>query len=380
MLFKEKFVLLIAAVLLVLLSACGKTASVLNSSIYHDLENGGIYIKQNIDDFTALGFNYGDSVEVTFSNGYKLDEIPFYNGFYAKVGEAMLIGYPGEENIKVCICFGDDLWDVSKVKETDTVSIKKKKSGKYLKEQKALNLEYTEERNDYNSDEEYANFRNVKVGRIKEGILYRGSSPIDNKISRAKYSDELIEKAKIKYIVDLSDDKEELKEHFASNDFESDYFKSLYENGKVGVYDVNMNYTSKEFAEQMVKAMTDMANNEGPYYIHCIEGKDRTGFFCVLIEGLAGASYEEIVNDYMITYKNFYGIDEKNERERYNVIKEHYLDTMLRFLANYGGNTGNEDIPLSGLEYTNIIGRYLNDNGMSIKEIGKWYDKVTDQN
>ena len=229
-------------------------------------------------------------------------------------------------------------------------------------------------------DEEYANFRNVKVGRIKEGILYRGSSPIDNKISRAKYSDELIEKAKIKYIVDLSDDKEELKEHFASDDFESDYFKSLYENGKVGVYDVNMNYTSKEFAEQMVKAMTDMANNEGPYYIHCIEGKDRTGFFCVLIEGFAGASYEEIVNDYMITYKNFYGIDEKNERERYNVIKEHYLDTMLRFLANYGGNTGNEDIPLSGLEYTNIIGRYLNDNGMSIEEIGKWYDKVTDWN
>jgi protein tyrosine/serine phosphatase len=31
------------------------------------------------------------------------------------------------------------------------------------------------------------------------------------------------------------------------------------------------------------------------YVVHCIEGKDRTGYVCALLEGLCGATYEEIV-------------------------------------------------------------------------------------
>lgn len=37
-----------------------------------------------------------------------------------------------------------------------------------------------------------------------------------------------------------------------------------------------------------------MMNSQGPVYIHCTEGKERTGFVCVLLEALAGASYDEI--------------------------------------------------------------------------------------
>ena len=38
----------------------------------------------------------------------------------------------------------------------------------------------------------------MKVGRIKENILYRGASPIDNSYNRAKYANELIKNANIK--------------------------------------------------------------------------------------------------------------------------------------------------------------------------------------
>lgn len=52
------------------------------------------------------------------------------------------------------------------------------------KKYKALHLKYSKNRKDFVSDEVFANFRNVKVGSIKEGILYRGASFIDNSYGR----------------------------------------------------------------------------------------------------------------------------------------------------------------------------------------------------
>ena len=51
-----------------------------------------------------------------------------------------------------------------------------------------------------------------------------------------------------------------------------------------------------------------MAAHPGPYLIHCKEGKDRTGFVCALLECLMGASADEVIGDYMLTYRNFYGV------------------------------------------------------------------------
>ena len=33
-----------------------------------------------IDDFNNYGFKFGDSVDVKFSNGYELLDLPYYNG------------------------------------------------------------------------------------------------------------------------------------------------------------------------------------------------------------------------------------------------------------------------------------------------------------
>ena len=46
--------------------------------ITHEEEFGGIYIKSTIDDFNNLGFEYGDSVDIVFSNGKELKKIERY--------------------------------------------------------------------------------------------------------------------------------------------------------------------------------------------------------------------------------------------------------------------------------------------------------------
>ena len=245
---------------------------------------------------------------------------------------------------------------------------------------KALHLKYSKHREDFSSDVVFANFRNVKLGNIKEGILYRGASSIDNSYGRAKYVDKLISEVGVKFDVDLTDNDDKIKRHFAKKDFASNYFKSLYESGKTICLHMNTNYHEQKYHDRVVKAMIAMSKNEGPYYVHCVEGKNRTGFLLAVIEGLAGASYEEIVKDHMITFANYYGITEESDKEKYDILKARYIDSMLRDIADNDPWTGNGTIELKNLDWVNIMGRYLTKNGMSQDDIDNWYKNVTDNN
>lgn len=245
---------------------------------------------------------------------------------------------------------------------------------------KALKLKYSKNREDFSSDEVFANFRNVKVGNIKEGILYRGASPIDNSMGRAKYVDKLIESVGVKFDVDLSDNDDKVRRQFTKKDFASNYFKSLYESGKTICLHMSTNYREQKYHDRVVKAMIAMSQNEGPYYIHCVEGKNRTGFVLAVIEGLAGASYDEMVRDLMITFANYYGITEETDKEKYDLLKARYIDSMLRYIADGDPYTGNGTIELRDLDWVNIMGRYLLKNGMSEEDINNWYKNVTSDN
>ena len=90
--------------------------SISDYEVEHEPEFGGVYIKITIDDFNKLGFTYGDSVDVEFSNGYKLEDIPYYNGYYVDAGEPLLIAYPGYPYIKAAVNYGEDLWDEAELK------------------------------------------------------------------------------------------------------------------------------------------------------------------------------------------------------------------------------------------------------------------------
>ena len=171
------------------------------------------------------------------------------------------------------------------------------------------------------SDEKFGNFRVVNVGNLKRDILYRSSSPVDNQHSRAAVVDKLIN-GKVNTIINLSDDEAELAEHFNAADFNSPYAKSLYDRGSIIALSMNMSFKDNAFKQKLIAGLRFALNNDGPYLIHCVEGKDRTGFVCMIFEALAGATYEEIVNDYMITYDNYYDINKESNLSKYSIIKE----------------------------------------------------------
>ena len=331
--------------------------SSLNSdTILHEEEFGGVYIDCTIEDFNALGFVYGDSVDVTFSNGYVLKDIPYYNGYYTGNGQPLLVAYPGYPYIKVGINNGDDLWVVAGLSETDTADIILNEAGKYADIQDARDIHYSDDRTKFDSDVIFANFRNVTVGQIREDVLYRAASPCDNQHNRATYVNDLIEEAGVQYIVNLADTEVKIERYMADPDFSCFYFRSLYESDKVVLVQLNMNYSSEDFKKKVAAGMTAMTENEGPYLVHCTEGKDRTGFVCLLLEALCGATYQEIVDDYMITYDNYYKITEASEKKRYDVIVAEVLDPMVRTLVS------DEDLPKADLQAG--ARQYLLEGGM----------------
>ena len=71
-----------------------------------------------------------------------------------------------------------------------------------------------------------------------------------------------------------------------------------------------------------------MSSNEGPYLVHCTEGKDRAGFVSALLSCLMGASYEEVLADYMVTYDNYYGI--KPGTDKYQAIADSNIVKSLK--------------------------------------------------
>ena len=364
---------LVLICMMLAMASCDKavSGSTDDLGVIHEPEFGGIYIKITIDDFNSLGFEYGDSVDITFSNGYQYTDIPYHNGFYVEPGCPLLIAYPGYDYIKVVNNLGDDAFEVAGLSENDTAKVVLHEHGKYISEQQSGDISYHDDRSMYPGDAVFANFRSCKAGDLKTDILYRSASPADNKHNRANYADRLAEHAGIRYILDLADSTDNVMAYMASEDFDSPYFKSLYDEGNVGLYGLTANYKDDVFKKKIAAGFVDLSQHEGPYLVNCTEGKDRTGFAVMLLEALSGATYDEIVEDYMITYFNYYGIARFNEEDRYYQLKENNLDVMLRYIA------GDSNADLEHTDFGPCAEAYLKSAGMTDGQIALLKSRLT---
>ncbi len=318
-----------------------------------------------IEKMFADGYELGDTVDVEFSNGYKFTNIPFYNGYYVAKGEPLLRAYPGHETIAVCINYGK-VYEVAGLNVGDSVKISLSEKGAELDTQVLNSLKYTKVREDYASDEIYANFREVKVGNLGEGKLYRSCSPINNENNRAAYANNLVQEAGIKSVLNLADSTEEIDAYIKAEDFASPYYKALYDNGKVIALSMPVDFSSASFAETLVSGIAKMVREgyETPVLVHCTEGKDRAGFASALIEALMGASYDQIVADYMKSYENYYGITKENNEQKYEIIVNNNINEMLKVIA---GVTSVEGLTVETLEAG--ARNYLLSGGMTDVEI-----------
>lgn len=328
---------------------------------------GGVYADITIDEFNAAGFEYGDALDVTFSNGYALGGIPYYSGYYVLPGEPLVVAYPGYPHIDVCVNFGDSLWDAAGLADGDTVDIQVSQAGAFSEVQDAFALAYPEEQGKGVSDEEFANWRALSGGRIKEGRAYRSASPVDDQHGRVAATNRLMRASRIRFVIDLADDEEGVGRLVAENGrarVDDGMFEGLWEGGSVRALGLDARFLDDGFRQGVAGALSEMAGSDGPCLIHCVEGKDRTGFVCALLEGLCGATYDEIAADYMGTYANYYGITEDGTPGRYESVRRLYLDEMLRGLAGVDG-----DADLATVDYEAAARRYLAEGGLDDGEI-----------
>lgn len=367
---------------LITLVSCSasQTIKLENQNISHETKFGGVYIETTIQDFNNLGFSFGDSLNITFSNGYVLNDLPYYNGYYVDNLAPLLVGYPGYPYIRAGFNNGDDMWELLALHDDDKANIKLNKKGKYLDIQEAMDIHYSDEQGDL-PDEIFGNFRSVNVGNLKENILYRSASPVDNQHKRAPVVDRLINN-KVNTIIDLSDDDDELAGHLTKSDFNSPYAKSIYDQGNIIALSMNMNFQlgpdgessedvsslftefkNEAFHQKLIKGIRFMINHDGPYLVHCVEGKDRTGFVIMVLSAFAGATYEEIIDDYMVTYDNYYGINKRDDLSKYNIIKQKNIDVMLKTLI------ADDNVDIRKADYSLYAENYLLNKGLEENEI-----------
>ena len=128
--------------------------------------------------------------------------------------------------------------------------------------------------------------------------------------------------------------------------------------------DLAGNFFTEDFAQSIAGGLSFLAHNEPPYCVHCTEGKDRAGFATMLMAALMGATLEEITDDYMLSFRNYYGITKEGEPERYKVVLDNNLYAILYHIT---GTSSYKELAQVNLE--EAVTKYLIDAGMTKNDI-----------
>ena len=322
-------------------------AKTLDSSVKDIQKYGNLVLSITKSDMDSIGAEYGDVFTVDL--GDQVLEAPYCTS-YSDVEIGDLVLRNDGDGIILAINMGDFassygiatkvsnpdktyqwVFEEGKKLEDITLSLILTGKGEYRDQYLIHQLSRTNEREDYSSDAVFANFREIVGGNLGSGALFRSSSPVNNEIGRAKYADELVSLNNIRRVMNLADSRETIEGYFKEEDFASPYYKSLYENGQVIALNMGVSFKTREFQTGLVEGLTFLSKNEGPYLVHCNEGKDRAGFTSALLSALMGLTYDEIASDYMTSYENYYHVEKGTEQ--YEAVKRSNIDSMLSFIA-----------------------------------------------
>lgn len=333
---------------------------VLKGKITSYNEFGAAMLSFTETDMTNAGFTLGDVISITIDDKKEI-VMPYYDGFYTRNGEFLCVAYPTYPSI----CFTanniglpKELTDL----EGHSVTVRMKEKGGCLAVQTALSMKYSNERIEYPdlSDAEFANARTVKAGNIPSGILYRSSSPFSNDIKRNIYVSEYLQQEKVRTVLNLADTKEKMLSY---KDIPP-YSLSLWKEGNVILCPLKADPTADDYNNRLIEALKQLPSRPAPYVVHCMEGKDRTGYVCALLEGLCGATYGEIVADYLVTYDNYYYINPAKDPVLCNTLVSLRLNTCLMFYANVS-----DEAQLPNIDYAKAFSSYLLSHGMAQQQL-----------
>ena len=109
-----------------------------------------------------------------------------------------------------------------------------------------------------------------------------------------------------------------------------------------------------------------MIAHNGPYLIHCNAGTDRTGFVAAIMEGLLGATIDEILYDYLLSYGKEFADDKTGSNINAG-------DIILRQLNAIVNGEINDEVNFQ----SNIEKYFLYEIGLSEKELELLKERLT---
>ena len=210
------------------------------------------------------------------------------------------------------------------------------------------------------TDEEFANFRAVTTSGMGEGKLYRSSSPVNPWGNRNLIADGAARTAGIKTFVNLADTEQKLKSYKGLKD-------SYYGTQKILLLNLSWKYPSDEFRAKLARGISLMAHSQPPFLIHCDAGKDRAGFVCAILECLMGASAEEVIDDYLASFGNYFGIQPHSKD--YDFVADNEIRAFLA-LAFGVRSIGEIDLAAAAERYLLRIGVPAGDISALRHELG----------
>ena len=220
-------------------------------------------------------------------------------------------------------------------------------------------------RDEYDSDEVFANFRAVNTGRLGHNVLFRGSSPVDPSLNRSTYADRLLRAYKVNAVINLSDTQSDIDSYRTYRYYHSDYYESLLSQGKVLIAQIPANgYETDKYCRELTSRLAFMTRMPGPYYIHCKEGKDRSGISCIVLECLMGADFQSIAEDYVRTFVDFTRTGHSVSDEQKDTI----IRTNVRALMGVVTGQPNET-DFDKVDLVKAAEAYLKRGGMTEAEI-----------
>ena len=307
----------------------------ITTTVYEIAKHGNLILNISGAELFSKGFDYGDIAAVTVAE--QTWEVPLCTNYSDVDNGVTVLRVSSEKDaVVLAINMGDfattaGIAEKTKLEEepgyrwdylTESpvqVEIALKQEDGYREQWLIRQLVRTNERTDYShlSDEAFANFRVIDTAGMGANKLYRSSSPINPELGRNTYADEAAKEAGIVTVVNLAD---------PSNTYE-DTENSYYSTCQVVYVNLGMDFLSEATLSGLAEGMRFIIHNDGPYLIHCNEGKDRAGFVSALLECFMGATLDEVIDDYMETYANYYGVEEGTEK--YDAIVNNNLIKVL---------------------------------------------------
>jgi hypothetical protein len=356
-------------ILVVMLSGCAKTVET-TAHVAEIAKYGNLILDITGAELFNQGYEYGDVLEVRVAG--RTVEVPLCSN-YSDVdnGVAVLRAASDDSPLVLAINMSDFAttygiaakstieeepgyeWDYL-IQAPVEIKITMKQEGGYRDQWLVHQLVGSVERSDYAhlSDEAFANFRVIDTTGMGAGKLYRSSSPINPAIGRSTYADKAARDAGIRTVINLAD---------PSNVYETPD-DSYYRSCQVTYLNLGMDPVAEDFKAGLAQGMRSIISGEAPYLIHCNEGKDRAGFVSAVLECLMGATADEVVDDYMETFFNYYGVEKGTEK--YNAVVNSNIIPTLKTIF------GVADIYTADLE-AEAEAYFMEDLGLSAKEVAE---------